>query len=58
MDSKYVVHGQGALGIQRFDDQLSTYLQQWQADQQKQIMLKMASKSPIRSSEVKGKNIE
>jgi hypothetical protein len=28
------------------DDQLSTYLQQWQADQKKQIMLKMAGKFP------------
>jgi hypothetical protein len=28
------------------DDQLSTYRHQWQADQQKQIMLKMAGKSP------------
>jgi hypothetical protein len=33
------------------DDQLSTYRQQWQADKQKQIMLKMAGKSPGRSSE-------
>jgi hypothetical protein len=32
------------------DDQLSTYRQQWQADQQKQIMFKMADKSPGRSS--------
>jgi hypothetical protein len=28
------------------DDQLSTYRQQWQTDQQKQIMLKMTGKSP------------
>jgi hypothetical protein len=38
------------------DDQLSTYCQQWQADQQKQIMLKMAGKSPGRPSECKRKN--
>jgi hypothetical protein len=40
------------------DDQLNTYRQQWQADQQKQIMLKMAGKSPGRSSEGKRKNNE
>jgi hypothetical protein len=40
------------------DDQLSTYLQQWQADQKKQIVLKMACKSPIRSIEGKHKNNE
>jgi hypothetical protein len=28
------------------DDQLGTYRQQWQSDLQKQIMLKMAGKSP------------
>jgi hypothetical protein len=40
------------------DDQLSTYRQQWKADQQKQILLKMAGKSPGRSSEGKRKNNE
>jgi hypothetical protein len=40
------------------DDQLNTYRQQWQADQQKQIMLKMAGKFPGRSIEVKRKNNE
>jgi hypothetical protein len=40
------------------DDQLNTYHQQWQADQQKQIMLKMAGKSPGRSSEGKRKHNE
>jgi hypothetical protein len=40
------------------DDQLNTYRQQWQADQQKQIILKMAGKSPGRSSEGKRKNNE
>jgi hypothetical protein len=38
------------------DDQLNTYRQQWQADQQKQIM--MAGKSPGRSSEGRRKNNE
>jgi hypothetical protein len=38
------------------DDQLSTYRQQWQADQQQQIILKMAGKPPIRLSEGKRKN--
>jgi hypothetical protein len=40
------------------DYQLSTYRQQWQDDQQKQIMLKMTGKSPGRSSEGKRKNNE
>jgi hypothetical protein len=40
------------------DDQLNNYLQQWQADQQEQIMLKMAGKSPGISSERKRKNNE
>jgi hypothetical protein len=40
------------------DDQLSIYFQQWQADQQKKIMLKMAGKSPGVSSEAKCKNNE
>jgi hypothetical protein len=40
------------------DDQLSTYREQWQADQQKQITLKMAENSPGRSSEGKRKNNE
>jgi hypothetical protein len=38
------------------DDSLSTYRHQWQADQQKQIVLEMAGKSPGRSSEDKRKN--
>jgi hypothetical protein len=37
------------------DDQLSTYRQQWNADQQKQIMLKITGKSRGRSSEGKHK---
>jgi hypothetical protein len=40
------------------DDQMSTYRQQWQADQQTQIMLKMVGKSPEKSSEGKRKNNE
>jgi hypothetical protein len=40
------------------DEQLNTYRQQWQDDQQEQIMLKMAGKSPGRSSEGKRKNKE
>jgi hypothetical protein len=39
-------------------DQLITYCQQWQSDQQKQTMLKMVGKSPIRSSEGKRTNNE
>jgi hypothetical protein len=35
------------------DEKLSTYRQQWQTDQQKQIMVKMTGKSPGRSSEGK-----
>jgi hypothetical protein len=37
------------------DDQLNTYRQQWQADQQTQIMLKMTGNPPGRSSEGKRK---
>jgi hypothetical protein len=44
--------------LEDLDDQLNTYRQQWQADQQKQIMLKMAGESPGRSSEGKRKNNE
>jgi hypothetical protein len=40
------------------DDQLDTYLHQWQANQQTQIMLKIAGKSHGRSSEGKRKNNE
>jgi hypothetical protein len=40
------------------DDQLGTYRQQWQVDQQKQIILKMTCKSLGRSSEGKRKNNE
>jgi hypothetical protein len=38
--------------------ELITYRQQWQSDQQTQIMLKMTDKSPGRSIEVKRKNNE
>jgi hypothetical protein len=66
MDSKSVVYGKGALEsmgkepwkFKDLDDQLSTYSQQWQADQQEQIMLRMAGRSPGRSSEGKRKNNE
>jgi hypothetical protein len=40
-----------------YDDQLNNYRQQWQADQQKQIMLKMAGKAPGRSSEGERKKL-
>jgi hypothetical protein len=40
------------------NDQLSTYSQQWQADQQQKNMLKMAGESPRISSEGKRKNNE
>jgi hypothetical protein len=35
------------------DDQLNMYRQQWQADQQKQIIAKMAGKMPGKTNEVK-----
>jgi hypothetical protein len=41
-----------------FDDQLNTYRQQWQADQQQKNMFQMAGKSPGRSSEGQRKNNE
>jgi hypothetical protein len=37
------------------DDQLNMYRQQWQADQQKQIIAKMAGKMPGKSNEGKRK---
>jgi hypothetical protein len=40
------------------DDQMSTYLQQWQSYQQQKNMFKMTGKSPGRSSEGKRKNNE
>jgi hypothetical protein len=33
------------------DDQLSMYRQQWQADQQKQIIAKMSGKMPVKSND-------
>jgi hypothetical protein len=42
--------------FKNLDDQLNTYRQHWQADQQKLIMSNMAGKSPGRSSEGKRKN--
>jgi hypothetical protein len=39
------------------EDQLNMYRQQWQADQQKQIIVKMAAKGPSKSNEVKRKSI-
>jgi hypothetical protein len=40
------------------EDQLNMYLQQWQADQQKQIIEKMAGKMPGKSNDGKIKNNE
>jgi hypothetical protein len=37
------------------NDQLANYHQQWQSDQQKQIMINMAGKLPRKSSNVKRK---
>jgi uncharacterized protein (DUF1015 family) len=37
-------------------DHLNMYRQQWQADQQKQIIAKMAGKGPSKSNDVKRKN--
>jgi hypothetical protein len=38
------------------EDQLNMYRQQWQADQQKQIIAKMAGKMPGKTNEGKRKN--
>jgi hypothetical protein len=38
------------------DDQLNVYRQQWQADQQKQIISQMAGKHPNKSNDLKRKN--
>jgi hypothetical protein len=40
------------------EDQLNIYHQQWRADQQKQIIAKMAGKMPGKSNDVKRKNNE
>jgi hypothetical protein len=40
------------------EDQLNMYRQQWQADQQKQIIVKMAGKMPGKTNEGKRKNCE
>jgi hypothetical protein len=40
------------------DDQLNVYRQQWQADQQKQIIAKMAGEMPGKSNDGKRKNNE
>jgi hypothetical protein len=40
------------------DDQLNMYRQQWQADQQTQIIVKMAGKMPSKTNEGKRKNSE
>jgi hypothetical protein len=40
------------------EDQLNMYRQQWQANQQKQIIAKMAGKMPGKSNDVKRKNNE
>jgi hypothetical protein len=37
------------------DDQLNVYRQQWQADQQKQIIAQMAGKNPNKSNDGKNK---
>jgi hypothetical protein len=41
-----------------FEDQLNMYLQQWQVDQQKQIIAKMTGKMPGKTNEGKRKNSE
>jgi hypothetical protein len=40
------------------EEQLNMYCQQWQADQQKQIIAKMAGKMPGKTNEGKRKNSE
>jgi hypothetical protein len=40
------------------EDQLNMYRQQWQADQQKQIIAQMAGKMPSKSNDRKIKNNE
>jgi hypothetical protein len=40
------------------EDQLNMYRQQWQADQQKQIIAKMAGKNPYKSNDNKRKKVK
>jgi hypothetical protein len=42
--------------LKDIEDQLNMYRQQWQADQQKQIIAQMAGKNPIKSNDGKRKN--
>jgi hypothetical protein len=50
--------GQEPWRFKDLEDQLSMYRQQWQADQQKQIIAKMAGKLPGKSNDGKRKNNE
>jgi hypothetical protein len=48
--------GNNVGGSKNFEDHLNVYRQQWQADQQKQIISQMAGKNPHKSNDNKGKN--
>jgi hypothetical protein len=48
--------GKEHLRFKDLNDQLNMYRQQWQADQQKQIIAQMAGKNPNKSTDGKRKN--
>jgi hypothetical protein len=56
MDSQFLALGKEPWIFKYLEDQLNIYHQQWQADQKKQIIEKMAGKMPSKSNEGKIKN--
>jgi hypothetical protein len=59
MDSELVGTWKRTLEIQgSLEDQLNMHRQQWQADQQKEIIAQMAGKMPGKTNEGKMKNNE
>jgi hypothetical protein len=56
MDSEPINLGKEPWRFKKLEDQLNIYHQQWQADQQKKIIAKMAGKMPGKSNDEKRKN--
>jgi hypothetical protein len=55
MDSELVGLGKEPWRFKDLEDQLNMYRQQWQADQPKQIIAKMAGKMSVKTNEGKRK---
>jgi hypothetical protein len=56
MDINLLSLGKEPWKLRDLDDQLNVYRQQWQADQQKQIIAQMAGKHPNKSNDGKRKS--